>query len=194
MICTIGPANYAHAPPRPKAMTEIIRVFVQIALLKRGPQDLPVSRTLLVLAVCAYAGMTALVSDLLAPQGTGGASLWPLAAEVVFTLVWYAALLTLLGRRERFAQTACAIFGVQTLLTQPLLVWVWLVRRYGQDATWQLPIGVAGLAVGVWMIAANSRVVKAALEFSTAVSVGLVILEIACGQLLLFTLFLPLPG
>ncbi len=174
-------------------MTQIIRVFVQIALLKRGPQDLPVSRTLLVLTVCAYAGLTALVNDLLAPQGSSPSPL-PLAAEVAFTLVWYAALLALLGRRERFVQTACAIFGVQTLLMQPLLVWVWLVRRFGQDATWQLPIGVAGLAVGIWMVAANSHVVKAALEFSTAVSVGLVILEIACAQLLLFTLFLPPPG
>ena len=77
---------------------------------------------------------------------------------------------------------------------QPLLVSVWLMKRYGQDATWQLPIAVAGLAVVIWMVAANSHVVKAALEFSSAASVGLVILQIACGQLLLFTLFLPLPG
>jgi hypothetical protein len=172
-------------------MTEIIRVFVQIALLKRGPQDLPVSRTLLVLTVCAYAGLTALVNDLLASEGT---SALPLAAEVAFTLVWYAALLALLGRRERYLQTASAIFGVQTLLMQPLLVSVWLMKRYGQDATWQLPIAVAGLAVVIWMVAANSHVVKAALEFSSAASVGLVILQIACGQLLLFTLFLPLPA
>jgi hypothetical protein len=172
-------------------MTEIIRVFVQIALLKRGPQDLPVSRTLLVLTVCAYAGLTALVNDLLASEGT---SALPLAVEVAFTLVWYAALLALLGRRERYLQTASAIFGVQTLLMQPLLVSVWLMKRYGQDATWQLPIAVAGLAVVIWMVAANSHVVKAALEFSSAASVGLVILQIACGQLLLFTLFLPLPA
>jgi hypothetical protein len=174
-------------------MTEIIRVFVQIALLKRGPQDLPVSRTLLVLTVCAYAGLTALVNALLAPAGTSLSPL-PLAAEVAFTLVWYAALLALLGRRERFLQTASAIFGVQTLLMQPLLLSVWLMKRYGQDATWQLPIAVAGLAVVIWMVAANTHVVKAALEFSSAASVGLVILQIACGQLLLFTLFLPLPG
>jgi hypothetical protein len=167
-------------------MREIISLFVQIALLKRGPQDLPASRTLLLLSVCVYATLTALVSELL-----GGTSLLPLAAEVAFTLAWYAALLGLFGRRERFLQTATAIFAIQTLIMQPLLLTVWLMRRYGQDATWQLPIAVAAMGVIIWMVAANSHVVKAALEFPSAASVGLVILEIACGQLLLFTLFPP---
>jgi hypothetical protein len=172
-------------------MREIISLFVQIALLRRGPQDLPASRLLLVLTVGVYAALTALVSGLLPPGGTAPL---PLAAEVAFTLVWYAALLALLGRRERFLQTATGIFGVQTLIMQPLLLTVWLMRRYGQDVTWELPIAVAGMGIVIWMVAANSHVVKAALEFSSAASVGLVILEIACGQLLLFTLFPPLPG
>ncbi|HUO20337.1 MAG TPA: hypothetical protein VMU44_11235 [Steroidobacteraceae bacterium] len=169
-------------------MRQIIRLFVQIALLKRGPQDLPASPTLLALTVCAYAALTALVSGLL-PQG--GAAPLPLAVEIAFTLVWYAAVLRLLGRSERFLQTTTGIFGVQTLLMQPLLVSVWLMRRYGQDATWQLPVAVAGLAVVIWLVAANSHVVKAALEWSSAASVALVILEIVSGQLLLFTLFPP---
>ncbi|HEV2287124.1 MAG TPA: hypothetical protein VGR80_13855 [Steroidobacteraceae bacterium] len=171
-------------------MRQIIRLFVEIALLKRGPQDLPASRTLLALTVCAYAALTALVSGLL-PRG--GASPLPLAVEVAFTLVWYAAVLKVLGRRERFLQTATGIFGVQTLLMQPLLVSVWLMRRYEHDATWQLPVAAAGLAVVIWVVAANSHVVKAALEWSSAASVALVILQIVSGQLLLFTLFPPTP-
>jgi hypothetical protein len=191
MICTIGRLNYAHAPLLSEAMRGIVSLFAQIALLRRGPQELPASPKLLALTVCAYAALTALVSDLLPP---GGTSPLPLAVEVLFTLVWYAVLLAVLGRRERFLQTTTAIFGVQTLLMQPLLVSVWLMRRYGQDATWQLPIAVAGLAVVIWMIAANSHVVKAALEWSSAASVALVILEIVTSQLLLFSLFPPGPG
>jgi len=179
-------------------MREIVRLLLQIALLKRGPQDLPVSRTLLALTACAYAGLTALVSGLLPPPDSTAprtaVSPLPLAVEIAFTLAWYVVVLALLGRRERFLQTTSAVFGVQTLLMQPLLLSVWLMRRYGQDATWQLPIAVAGLAVVIWLIAANSHIVKAALEWSSAASVALVILQIVSGQLLLFTLFPPVPG
>jgi hypothetical protein len=68
MICTIGRPNYAHAVPVPKVMREVIRLYVQIALLRRGPQDLPASRLLLVLTVCGYAAVNALVSGLLPPS------------------------------------------------------------------------------------------------------------------------------
>jgi hypothetical protein len=188
MICTIGPLHYAQAAPVSKVMRDVIRLFVQIAMLRRGPQDLPPSLLLLVLTVCAYVAVFVVVSALLPP--TAG---WQLAlgVDVLFTLGWYAALLQLAGRRERFLQTASGIFGLQALLTPPLLASEWLVKRFGQDATWQLPVGVLVLAVLIWVIAANSHVVKAALEWSSTSSVALVILQIVASQLLLFALFPP---
>jgi hypothetical protein len=186
MICTIGPRHYAQAAPVSKVMREVIRLFVQIAVLRSGPQDLPASLLLLALTVLGYVLVTTLVSGLLPPSGG-----WPttLAVDVVFTLGWYAALLQLAGRRERFLQTATGVFGLQMLLTPLLIVFEWLVKRFGQDLTWQLPVYVGSLAVLVWLIAANSHVVKAALEWSSAASVALVILQIVSGQLLLFALF-----
>lgn len=159
---------------------------MQIALLRSGPQDLPVSRLLLVLTVCGYAAVNALVSALLPPSAG-----WPpqLAVDVLFMLAWYAALLQLAGRGERFVQTATAVFGFQALLSPLLIASEWLMRRFGQDTTWQLPIAVAGLALVVWLIAANSHVVKAALDWSSAASVALVILQIVAAQLLLLALF-----
>jgi len=191
MICTIGRPNYAGAVPVPEVMREIIRLYVQIALLRRGPQDLPASRLLLLLTVCGYAAVNALVSGLL-PPSTG----WPpqLAVDVLFTLAWYAALLQLAGRSERFLQTATAVFGFQSVLSPPLIASEWLMRRFGQDTTWQLPIAVAGLALVIWLIWANSHVVKAALDWSSATSVALVILQIVAGQLLLIALFPPSGG
>ena len=188
MICTIGRPNYAQAVPVPKVMREVIRLYVQIALLRRGPQDLPASRLLLILTVCGYAAVNALVSSLL-PPSTG----WPpqLAIDVLFTLAWYAALLQLTGRSERFLQTATAVFGFQTVLSPLLIGSEWLMRRFGQDTTWQLPIAVAALALVIWLIAANSHVVKAALDWSSATSVALVILQIVASELLLFALFPP---
>src|SRR5215469_17570416 len=114
-------------------MTEMVQLYVQIALLRRGPQDLPVSRLLLALTVAGYVGVNALVSGLL-PPSTG----WPaqLAIDVLFTLAWYAALLQLTGRSERFLQTATAVFGLRSVLAPLLIGSQSLLLRYQHDTTW----------------------------------------------------------
>jgi hypothetical protein len=185
MICTIGPAHYAQAAPLSKAMGDIVRLFTQIALLRRGPQDLPASMLLLVLTVGGYVCVNLLLCSLL-PPNTGW--LAQLALDVLFTLVWYFALLRLAGRAERFLQTTTAVFGFQAVLSPPLIAAAWLWRRYWQDTTWQLPIAALGVVLLVWLIAANSRVVKAALEWPSAASVALVIAQIAVGQWLVLAL------
>jgi hypothetical protein len=191
MICTIGRPNYAQAAAVPKVMREVIRLFVQITLLRRGPQDLPASRLLLALTVCGYAAVNALVSGLL-PPGAG----WPpqLAVDVLFTLAWYAALLQLTGRSERFLQTATAVFGLRSVLAPLVIASQWLMHRFEHDATWQLPIAVAGLSLVIWLIAANTHVVKAALEWSSITSVALVILQVLVGEVLQIALFPPGPA
>jgi len=188
MICTIGPTHYAQAPPLPEVMKEVIGLYVQIVLLRRGPQDLPVSRLLLILTVCGFVAVSSVVYALL-PSTAG----WPLqlGVETLFVLAWYAALLQLAGRSERFLQTVTGVFGLRALLAPPLLASQWLLVRYQHDAVWQLPIAVAGLALVVWQIAANSHVVKQALDWSTAASVALVILQVVSGELVELALFAP---
>jgi hypothetical protein len=170
----------------PEVVSEVIRLFVQIALLKRGPQDVPASPLLLALTVCGFLAASAVVSGLL-PPGPGWAP--QLLVETLFTLGWYAALLQLVGRSERFLQTATAVFGLRLVLAPLIIASQWLMRRFMQDTTWQLPIAVAGLALVIWLIAANSHVVKAALDWTSAASVVLVILQIVSGELLLLALF-----
>jgi hypothetical protein len=108
---------------------------------------------------------------------------------VAFTLAWYYGLLRVAGRPERTLQTSTAVFGYQAVLTPLLLVSEWLMRRFAQDATWQLPVALMWLILVGWVIAANSQIVRAALEWSVGASVGLVILQIIAGQLLLYALF-----
>jgi hypothetical protein len=167
-------------------MKELIQLFTQIALLRRGPQDLPASLLLLGMTIVGYFGINFLVSSLMPPLKG-----WPahLAVDVVFTLVWYVVLLRLAGRSERTLQTTTAVFGFQAVLSPLLVVSEWLMLRFAQDATWQLPVALMWLILVIWVIAANSHVVKAALEWSSAASVALVILQILAGQLLLFALF-----
>jgi hypothetical protein len=167
-------------------MKELIQLFTQIALLRRGPQDVPASLFLLGMTIVGYFGINFLVSSLMPPiKG------WPahLAVDVVFTLVWYVVLLRLAGRSERTLQTTTAVFGFQAVLSPLLVISEWLMLRFAQDTTWQLPVALIWLMLVIWVIAANSHVVKAALEWSSAASVFLVILQILAGQLVLFALF-----
>jgi len=188
MICTIGPAHYARPAAGSKDMRELIRLFSQIALLKRGPQDVPASPLLLALTVVGYLCVNVVVGALLPPDHR-----WPawLLVDTLFMLAWYAVLLRLLGRPERILQTTTALFGFQAVLSPLLIASEWLLRRYSEDTTWQVPITVAGLLLFVWLLAANSHIVRAALEWPAASSVALVILQTLASWLLQFALFPP---
>ena len=169
-------------------MSEFIRLYTQIALLRRGPQDLPASRLLLVLTVAGYFAVSFVVSSLLPPEER-----WreDLLVGTLFTLLWYALLLRLVGRPERTLQTTTAVFGFQAVLAPLVVSCGWLVRRFSEDSPWQLPANCALLLLFAWVIAANSQIVKAALEWSATSSVALVILETLAGWLVQSALFPP---
>ncbi len=167
-------------------MTALARLYAEIALLRRGPQDVPASRLLLVLTVAAYVGVNAILYWALPTPNDPW--LVVVAIDVLFTLVWYTALLNLLHRRERVLQTTTAVFGYRAVLA-PLTIGVeWLVARFGTVAAYQLPLVIGYTVVVVWMVAANSHILKAAIEWTTFQCVALVILEIVIGGLLVLSL------
>jgi hypothetical protein len=172
--------------PVPKAMTELVKLFTQIALLRRGPQDLPASLLLLGLTVVAYLAVNLLLNASAAELRSYPAQL---LLDTAFTLLWYVALLRFAGRPERTLQTSTAVFGFQIVLAPLLFLSSWLGPRFAHDTTWGVPVALFAIVVGVWLIAANSHIVKAALEWSTALSVMLVILQILAGLLLQRQLF-----
>jgi hypothetical protein len=178
-----GPRRYR------KTMSEIIQIYAQIALLRRGPQDLPASPLLLVLTVGAFLVVNFAVSSVLPPDNR-----WPeiLVVATLFTLLWYVLLLRLAGRPERTLQTTTAVFGFQTVLAPLVIGCGWLARRFSPDSPWQVPIVCAVLLLFAWVIAANSYIVRAALEWSATSSVVLVILQLVTGSLLLAALFPPI--
>ena len=131
------------ARSNPTIMTELLRLFGEIALSRKGPQDLPASPLLLALTVAAYAVVAFGVNLLLSP-----AESWrlQLLVEVAFTLAWYAVLLRAFGKPERFLQTATAMFGYQLVLAPPFIAVMSLTRRFTEDsaASWQFPVAVLG--------------------------------------------------
>jgi len=168
-------------------MNELLRLFTQIALLRKGPQDLPASSILLVLTIAGYFLIHLVVGTLLPPLP--GPWINHLVLEIVFTFCWYGLVLYVAKKPERFLQTASAVYGYQALLSPLLVVALWLQRRFEQESLWQFPVTLISLALLIWIIAANSHIVKAALEWSMAPSVALVILQTLAGDLLVLALF-----
>lgn len=167
-------------------MTELVRLYAQIALLRAKPQDVPASSGLLIATVLAYVLIHIAFITVLPLLGYGVSTV---LVDVVFTIVWYAVLLRLVQKPERFVQTTTALFGSQVVLA-PLVIFAgWLLRRFGEDVGWQFPILLLFIIILVWAVAINSHVVKEALNWSTASSVALVILQFVTQQLLLYALF-----
>jgi hypothetical protein len=168
-------------------MQELVRLFVQIALLRKGPQDLPVSASLLAVTAAAFFVINFLVSTVLPP--IPGPWLYQLVLDVIFIFAWYALVLRMVNRPERYLQTTTAIFGYQAVLAPLWVATVWLWRQFAEDDTWSTPTLLLALGVLVWNVSANVRVVKAALEWGVAASVALVILQNITEQALLLFLF-----
>jgi hypothetical protein len=168
-------------------MTELLRMFVQIALLKRGPQDLPASPTLLAATAATFFVVTFLVYSAL----PGIHESWrpQLVVQVLYILVSLALLLRVAGRSERYLQTTTAMFGYLTLLSPLSTVIAWMLLRLPGESPVQFPLVIALIAVVAWTIAVGQQVLKAALEWSTLASIVLLILWISTGQLLLIALF-----
>jgi hypothetical protein len=169
-------------------MMELVQLFFQIALSRKGPQDLPASTLLLGLTIVGYFLVNFIISLVLPPVEH-----WQLhlIVEVAFMLGWYAVLLRAFGKPERFLQTATAMFGYQIVLAPLWILAIFLSRQFDADTTLRFSAAVVGLAVAVWIIRAGSYVLKAALELPMIACVMLFILQIVTGQLLLFAISPP---
>jgi hypothetical protein len=184
-----APTFYATRLADSTLMMELLRLYGQIALLRRGPQDVPASPLLLFFTVAAFIGVNSLVSALLPPMP--GPWMMHLLVEVLFMLAFYAVLLRQQNKSERFLQTATALFGYQIVLSPLIITLSWLVQRFQTDPAWFLPVLILALVLAVWLIAAGAHIVKSALEWSMQASVSLFIAQILAGQLLILALFNP---
>jgi hypothetical protein len=167
-------------------VTELLRLYAEVALHRRGPEDLPASRAVFVLTVVAYVLVYFAVSLVLPPgQGLPADHL---ALDVVFTFGWYWLLLRLIHKPERFLQTASATFGYQAIIAPLWIASIWLVTHFRNDAAALMPSMLVWLAILVWILSVNVRILRSALEWPVGACVGLVVLQ-NIAELMLFGLF-----
>lgn len=158
-------------------MSRLILLWLDICLLRVGPQDLPHSRVLLGLAMTGYT----LVSFLLSLPAYPSLDAAQLALMDSILLVGFvAATLLLSGKFARFTQTLTALSGTGMLLG---LLALPVVRLLTAD---QLAGQASPLAAILWLVLFGWNLVVLAHIMRHALSAGFFV---ALGIAVLYTLF-----
>jgi len=171
-----------------KRLSEALRVLVGIVRLKNGPEDLPVSASLLVLTIVLATVLDA-VTFAIVPTPADASPALLIIINVLMTLIWYGALLRLAGRPERFLQTLTAIFGFQIILAPALVFTLWFMVTYQKDPTWQLPAELLRSIVGIWALVILARILRSATQWPIFTCVVLAIANELVTLLLVANLF-----
>jgi hypothetical protein len=168
-------------------MLRLAKAFLDIALWRRTPAQLPASVFLLALVAAAAALLEVL-----------GAFLPPVSSDRIFLRIvlsvgspmafaW--AVLVLAHHRQRFLQTGIALLGVGVLAELVLYPVGSLIHVIGSNAVASIPLGVLMVTGLIWYLLACANIWRAALDsgisVGLAVSVGYLLLSIVLEQQLL---------
>ena len=143
-------------------MQQFFRIFLDIVLWRRGPQDLPVSQLLFALAVAAYVLVTVVQLALL---GESAATwLFFIVVDPLLLFAWTWLVLRIFGKTERLQQTATAVFGTSaTLGVVMYLPLQALLMAAGQDVT-SGPSQLVALLLVVAFALVTGRILKIATD------------------------------
>ena len=95
-------------------MFEIVRLFYEILLFRKVPQDVPFSHWLTRLTLIAYA----IISLLMSLMGSRLlSSLLEVAADILLLMAFTQIALAWVHKSERYQQTFCALLGTDALIT-----------------------------------------------------------------------------
>ena len=157
-------------------MQALIRLFIDIALHRKGPQDVPAAPAVFGLALCAYLAIGAAV--LWQSADHPGTVLGQLALDLVLLVLICGGLLALTGRSARMIQTLTALFGTGALLSAAALPFVWTAARTLGDGVPVPGMEVPGLlsAMALFLLLLVSllvtgHILRQALDWSYAAGV-----------------------
>jgi len=143
-------------------MLPILDAFLQIALRRRGPEDLPDSSFLLLLAAGAYLGTQAVLA---APVfGSTLALAQGLLLDVLLLCGCLWGLLRLAGHPGRFRQTLTAVLGTGAFLTTCMLPFNYWLDEAGSPGEVPLAPTLGLLAVISWSLVVNGHIFARALS------------------------------
>jgi hypothetical protein len=159
-------------------MLAIFYAYIDIALLRRGPQTMPPSPVLLLLTILALAALSAYPEPGVPFTMVQELVIFGLYCLMLCSVVWI--LLNAIRHSERFVQTMTAIFGAELILT---LVKLGMLLMFGDAAEppvigepLQTPHFVA-FALEAWSLVVLSAILREALAISVLQSIGVIMLH-----------------
>lgn len=147
----------------------IVKIFLEICLLRSGPQDLPASAIFLGVVFVANAFVGLIILSIEAPFQAAVPQFF-VSIGLLTAFSWI--ILTASGKATRLQQTLTALLGADTLISLfalPFLIWISLNQSYGL-AYYVL------FASMLWSIAVVGHIVRHALSSSYLFGFGLAIL------------------
>lgn len=153
-------------------MKDLIKLFVNISLLKSKPQDLPTSEFFAVLlAVINLVGGALVVSK---SFGSLTAAFQAQLLDVVLVALLIKAALQLTGKSARFYQTISALYGTGILInlvSVPLMIMTPEVSAQGEAAQGG-PWALFYLILVFWTIAIGAHILRHTFEIPFALGVA----------------------
>ena len=144
----------------------LIRLFLEICLFRKGPQDTPASQMLLWLALAAYC-LVGAAQALLEDQWLEGVLQVPLQALILLAFVWVS--LMAAGKLERMRQTLIAMLGTDALISSFAIPLEGLFLADPQAALIHLLL----LLLMLWHMAVVAHILRHALSQTLMVGLGL---------------------
>jgi len=127
-------------------MQHLLKLFFEIAILRKGPQDVPGSPWLLRMLLPVYAASNALIMFL---NGYGSSALQQIAADFLLMVGFSWPLLHFAGKPARFRQTLAALVGTDIIIS---LVTVPAILILGNQAPIPALFAVVALMTWHWLV------------------------------------------
>jgi hypothetical protein len=165
-------------------MSEILKLFYQILLFKKGPQDVPFSPALTLFTLSGYVSASFL---LLFMSSHWLSALLQTAVEIVIMMIFTSITLFWVGKGERYQQTFCALLGTDALITLfAIPATVPLLIPSGDMAFFGFLLVVLLM---LWHWAVIGHIFRHALDESFSFGLGIAFLYILAAYLIIGVLF-----
>jgi len=168
-------------------MLRLAKAFLDIALWRKSPAQLPASVFLLCLVAAAAAILEVIAAYL--PAAPSGAIEVRVALSVLLPLLFAWLVLAVARQRQRFLQTGTALLGVAVIAEIVLYPLGSLLNLIGVDRPAALPVGVFWVVGLIWYLLACANIWRAALDarlaLGAAISLGYFVLSMMLEQQLL---------
>ena len=169
-------------------MTNLIKYFIELCLLRKGPQDVPASQALLI-TTGALLILTAVLSDQLHGDLFGKLTFALAQVALLSTVVWI--VLSIRKVPERIVQTLTALYGSGTLIQ--LLIWPFRAQIIGMEDPQQaqeavLPL-MAIVGFAVWSFIIMIHIYRNALDITRGKAIMISILTQVIVGMAMFSMF-----